>query len=66
MSLASDYAAAVAAATAGAPPKLVGLNATFEVSPTGNLLVTRTSTLPLEASPTQALIVANWIITNFT
>ena len=72
MSLASDYAASQATAAAGqvtantgVPAPLVGANATFSVTPQGNLLVTRTSTNPSEATPAAALALRDWITTTF-
>ena len=72
MSLASDYAATQATAASGqvtanaaAPPPLVGANATFSVTPAGNLLVTRTTNNPAEASPAAALAVRDWITATF-
>lgn len=72
MSLASAYAATQAAAAVGQvnanvgePPPLVGANATFSVTPAGNMLVTKTGSGPAEAPPAAALAVAAWITQTF-
>jgi hypothetical protein len=72
MSLASVYAASQtsaatdqATANAGVPAPLVGAHATFSVTPAGNMLITKTDTAPAEATPAQAIAVANWINATF-
>ena len=73
MSIASDYAAAQAIQTtdqaavdATAPAPLVGPNATFSVTKTGTLLVTKTGRADvIEATAAQAKAVADWIYANF-
>jgi hypothetical protein len=72
MSLASDYAAAQAAAAAdqvtanaSAPPPFSGPNGRAEVTTTGGLRLVPTGTTPFEIPAAGALAFATWLTATF-
>jgi len=72
MSLASAYAAACAADTAGRavttanqPPSFVGPNGTASVTPSGGIKLTQTASGDFEVPAAAALAFAAWITATF-